>query len=75
MENEIIIDENSRKADLCDKVIGKLSGEQILKLAAIGVGGILSFAGILCLNGYDFSLCDGRISVNKHDACMSRNVA
>lgn len=75
MENEIILKEYVEKAVLCDKAISKMSGEQILTLAALGVGGVLSLVGILCLCGYDFKVNKDGMSFIKHDVNISKKVA
>lgn len=74
MESGIILKEYYEKAVLCDKAIGKMSGEQILKLAALGVGGILSLVGILCIGGYDFKVNKDGMSFIKHDVNISKKV-
>lgn len=75
MENDIILKEYDEKAVLCDKAISKMSGEQILTLAALGVGGVLSLVGILCLGGYDFKVNKDGMSFIKHDVNISKKAA
>jgi len=71
MDNEIIMKEQKQYTALNEQVVNKMSGDQLLKLAALGIGGVLTVVGILCLGGYDFYANKEGVSFAKHDEKIS----